>query len=72
MASHVTFESLLYQMVAVKAPGAKVAELLEAISANPEELLVVDFCHLYSSVPAYSVGRPVLVKAAGTKPEQMV
>ena len=47
-------------------------ELLEATSANPEELLVVEICHLYSRVPVWPDGSALLVKAAGTKPEQIV
>ena len=64
MASQVTFESLLYQVVAIKVPGFNVTELLDAISLNPEELLVVDRCHLYSSVPVCPVGRDKLVISA--------
>ena len=48
------------------------AELLVAISENPVTLLVVDNCHLYSSVPIFPEAAALLVKAAGTKPEQMV
>ena len=71
-AMQLTRASRLYQVVADKVPGAKVAALLEAISANPVELLVVDNCHLYSSVPVWPAGSTLLVKAAGAKPEQMV
>jgi len=66
-----TRASRLNQLVLVRAPGAFVAKLLEEISANPAELLVVDTCHLYSSVPVWPVAAALLVKAAGVLPEQM-
>ena len=43
-------------------------ELLDDKSANPELALVVDDCHLYSSVPPYPVAPALLVKAFGVLP----
>ena len=48
------------------------AELLEAMSVKPVMLLVVDFCHLYSSVPVCPAGEVVFVNRAGSKGEQPV
>ncbi len=42
-----------------------VATLLEAISAKPVLLLVVDDCHLYSNGPICPLGAALLVNAAG-------
>ena len=67
-----TRETRLNQVVAVKFSGAKEAELLEAISVNPEELLIADCSHLYCSVPVCPLGATMLVNASGTKPEQIV
>ena len=39
--------------------------MLEAISAKPALLLVVDDCHLYSNVPVSPVAATLLVNAAG-------
>ena len=50
-ASQSTLAKRLYHVVVVKTPGEKVSELELAISTNPAELLVVDFCHLYSILP---------------------
>ena len=36
-----------------------------------DEELVVDDCHLYSSVPKYPLGARMLVKAEGALPEQI-
>lgn len=46
-----TLASRLYHVVCVREPASYVSELLEAISLNPALLLVVEDCHLYSSVP---------------------
>ena len=48
------------------------AELLEAMSLNPAEELVVDNCHLYSSVPVLPLAAAELVNADGALPEQIV
>jgi len=42
-----------------------VAALLDAMSAKPEILLVVDDCHLYSRVPVCPLAAALLVNAAG-------
>ena len=39
--------------------------MLEAISAKPVLLLVVDDCHLYSNVPVSPLAAALLVNAAG-------
>lgn len=70
-AMQLTRASRLNQLVLARAPGAFVAELLEEISAKPVELLVVDTCHIYSSVPVWPVAAALLVKAVGVLPEQM-
>jgi hypothetical protein len=50
-AAQLTRASRLYQVVCVRDPASYVAELLDAMSLKPEALLVVEDCHLYSSVP---------------------
>jgi hypothetical protein len=46
-----TLANRLYQVVCVRDPASYAAELVEAMSLKPALLLVVDDCHLYSSVP---------------------
>jgi hypothetical protein len=55
----------LYHVVTVRGPASYVAALLIAMSLNPELLLVVEDCHLYSIVPVSPLGALALVKAAG-------
>ena len=62
----------LYQLVAESITGVYVSALLVDISLNPLDELVVDTCHLYSSVPVFPEAAELLENAAGTKPEQMV
>ena len=63
-----TLAKRLYQVVCVNAPAVYVAALLEAISAKPVLLLVVEDCHLYSNVPELPLGPALLVNAIGLKP----
>ena len=63
----------MYHVVAIKLSGALIAEFEEAISAKLLAVaLVVDHCHLYSSVPVCPEAAAMLVNAAGVVPEQMV
>ena len=41
--------------------------MLETMSLKLALLLVVDDCHLYSSVPVWPLGAAELVKATGSK-----
>jgi len=67
-----TLARRLYQVSVIKVPGVYVSELLDSISAKPLDALVVELCHLYSSVPSCPFGRVVLVMATGAVPVQMV
>ena len=60
-----TLAKRLNQVVWVNALAVYVAELLEAISAKPALLLVVEDCHLYSIVPVSPLAAALLVNAAG-------
>jgi hypothetical protein len=68
-AEQVTLAKRLNQVVTVNAPASYVAALLEAISAKPALLLVVDDCHLYSKVPVSPLAAALLVNAAGLNGE---
>ncbi len=43
--------------------------MVDAMSLKPALLLVVEDCHLYSSVPEFPLATALLVKAAGLKGE---
>jgi hypothetical protein len=58
----------LYHVVCVRVPASYVAEVAPEISLKPVLLLVVDNCHLYSSVPVWPLAAALLVKAAGSNP----
>ena len=60
-----TLAKRLNQVVTVNAPAVYVVALLEAISAKPALLLVVDDCHLYSTIPVCPLAATLLVNAAG-------
>ena len=60
-----TLAKRLNQVVTDNAPAVYVAALLEAISAKPVPLLVVDDCHFYSKVPVPPLAAALLVNAAG-------
>lgn len=63
--SHVTFDNRLYQVVCVSASGLYPVSEAPSMSTNPEDEPVVDFCHLYSSVPLCPDGNALLVIGFG-------
>ena len=64
-AEQLTLAKRLNHVVWVNALDVYVVALLEAISAKPVLLLVVDDCHLYSNVPVSPLAAALLVNAAG-------
>jgi hypothetical protein len=65
-AEQLTRAKRLYHVVTVIEPASYVAALLDDMSVKPALLLVVEDCHLYSSVPVSPLAALLLVKAAGS------
>jgi hypothetical protein len=64
-AEQLTRAKRLYHVVTDKEPASYVSVLLDEMSVKPVLLLVVEACHLYSTVPVSPLAAALLVKAAG-------